>query len=145
MTLRLGEQRPVRMRRIGEKHMIVMPPQVAKVMSVDEIVQALLVAEQQERQTQLQLDRHRAYMADLRQQLAAFRALPIERDDADPEVPQPPELGPALAEAHARGRAGMRRLQALPLDPPDVTPVGHGPVPAGATVVPAPEVTAADG
>lgn len=125
MTLRLGEQRPVRMRRIGERHMIVMPPQVAKVMSVDDIEQALRVAEQQERQTQGQLDRHRAYMADLRQQLAAFKALPIERDEADPDVPQP-DLVAAAAERRdptLRGRtAGGGTVHGLvrgePCDPP---------------------------
>lgn len=116
--VRLGEQRPIRMRRIGDRHMIVMPPQVAKVMSVDEIENALRVARQQEQATQAQLDRHRAYMADLGQQLASFRALPIERDEDDPEVPQPETpalaaLAPALAEANARGRAGMRQLQGL--------------------------------
>jgi hypothetical protein len=95
--VRLGQQRPTRMRRIGSQHMIVLPMQVAKVMSVGEVENTLRVARQQEQATQQQLDRHRAFIADLEQQLAHFRGLPIERDEDDPEVPQPePKHEPAI-------------------------------------------------
>lgn len=147
--IRVGQQRPVRMRRIGAQHMIVMPPQAAQVMSVEQIKQALRVAEQQQAATEAQLVKHRGYIADLRNQIAAFEALPIERDDDDPEVPQPElvddDPGPRRRRApEVRGTTlsggsvyGLART---------TTPVGFGTVPAGATPVPAPEpeVTAAD-
>lgn len=88
----VGQQRPTRMRRIGDRHMIVLPAQTAKIMSVDDVEQTLRVARQQEQQTQAQLDRHRAFIVDLEQQLVRFRTLPIERDADDPEVPQPAPL-----------------------------------------------------
>lgn len=87
--LRLGQQRPTRMRRIGSGHMIVMPQQVARLLSVDDIERSLAVARQQEQVAQQQLDRARAFRVDLEQQLEAFRALPIVRVEDDPDVPQP--------------------------------------------------------
>jgi hypothetical protein len=85
----VGQQRPTRMRRIGERHMIVLPAQQAQVLSIDDIQRTLRTARQQEQATQQQLDRHRAFIADLEQQLERFKALPIERESDDPEVPQP--------------------------------------------------------
>jgi hypothetical protein len=134
--VRLGQVRPTRMRRIGDRHMIVMPQQQAQVLSVDDIERSLRTARQQGLQLQQQLDRQRAFIRDLEQQLAAFKALPIERFEDDPEVPQPEVLEPAPS----------RLRDARP--PPhlaSVTPVGHGIVPEGATPVPPPELTAADG
>lgn len=151
--VRLGQVRQTRMRRIGTRHMIVLPAQQAQVLSVDDVEVKIRQARQQRISLQQQLGRVDAFIADLEQQVAAFKALPIERDADDPDVPQPEperigvgrELPPALAEANARGRAGMRRLQALPVDPATVTPIGHSIVPAGATPVPPPELIDADG
>lgn len=124
--VRIGQQRLLRMRRIGERHMIVMPPQAAKLMSIDEVEKTLAVARAQEQQTQQQLDRHRMFIDDLERQIAAFRSLPIERDADDPEVPQPRPVelaqqrdrprrvqfdpGSALAEADRAGAAAAAKL-----------------------------------
>jgi cell division protein FtsB len=143
--VRLGQVRPTRMRRIGARHMLVLPAQQAQVLSLDDIEIKLRQARQQRAQLQQQIGRLDAFVADLEQQVATFKALPIERDEDDPEVPQAePVLPPALVEANARGRAGMRQLQGLPEHLRAVTPVGHGIVPEGATPVPPPELTAAD-
>ena len=134
--VRLGQVRPTRMRRIGDRHMIVMPQQQAQVLSVDDIERSLRTARQQGAQLQQQLDRQRGFIRDLEQQLAAFRALPIERVEDDPEVPQPERIG----------GPGARLLRdARPQHIASVTPVGFGTVPEGATPVPPPELTAADG
>jgi hypothetical protein len=100
------------MRRIGARHVVVMPPQVARVVTIDELEQQLRVGEQQERQTQAQLDRHRAMLADLRAQIAKFKAAPIERDDDDPEVPQADP---------ARTAPRVRAVEAVPVPPPELT------------------------
>ncbi len=120
----LGQQRPTRMRRIGDRHMIVLPMQTAKVMSVDDLEQALRVARQQEQQTQAQLDRHRGYIADLQQQLDWFRALPIERDPDDPEVPQPEPPPRALRTARAVTASGsvVHGLARQPIGEPEPPP-----------------------
>ena len=94
MSVRVGEQRALRMRRIGARHMVVMPPQVATVITVDQLEQALRDSEAQVRATEGQLAKLRALAADLRRQVEAFNALPVQRDDDDPEVPQPPPSPP---------------------------------------------------
>lgn len=137
IDLRLGQQRPVRMRRIGERHMIVMPTQQAQLLSLDTVEQQLQQARQQRQLQQAQVARLDVFIADLEQQAAAFRALPIERDAEDPDVPQPapPAFAPALAEAIARGRAGMRQLQGLDgPDGPDGDPGVRGLTASGALV-----------
>lgn len=97
--VRIGQQRSLRMRRIGDRHMIVMPPQIAQVMSIDDVEKMLAVGRVQADQLQRELERRRMLNADLEQQIAAFRRAPIERDVDDPDVPQPaPTVLAALAQ-----------------------------------------------
>jgi len=135
--VRLGQVRATRMRRIGERHMIVMPAQRAQLLSVDDVSRKIVELRQQRGQLMQRLGPLDALIADLEQQLAAFHALPIDRDEDDPKVPELDRLG-ALG---ARARREARPPQHLA----SVTPVGHGSVPEGATPVPPPELTAADG
>jgi hypothetical protein len=120
----LGQQRPTRMRRIGDRHMIVLPAQAAQVLSVDDIEQRLQQARAQRANLQQQLARTDAFISDLAQQVERFRALPIERDPDDPEVPQPAPLRTLVGPRSAR-----------------VAAAGYGPVPAGATPVEPPVLT----
>lgn len=95
--IRLGETRPMHMRRIGAQHMLVMPPQVAQVLSLDDLQRArkqiasklaLIGAEQTQLANRL---------VDIDNQLKRFRELPVERDENDPDVPQhePPAAEPS--------------------------------------------------
>jgi outer membrane receptor protein involved in Fe transport len=140
IDLRLGQQRPVRMRRIDDRHMIVMPTTQAQLLSLDTVEQQLQQARQARQAQQAQVARLDVFIADLEQQVAAFKALPIERDAEDPDVPQPEGVrglrGPGGQDG-ADGNPGVRGLAR-------VTPVGFGRVPEGATPVPPPELIAAD-
>jgi hypothetical protein len=144
--VRLGQVRPTRMRRIGARHMLVLPQQQAQVLSLDDIETKLRQARQQRAQLQQQIGRLDAFLADLEQQVATFKALPIERDEDDPEVPQPEHerVGARLPELERIG-ARLPRDARPPQHLASVTPVGFGVVPEGATPVPPPELTAADG
>jgi hypothetical protein len=119
----LGQQRPTRMRRIGARHMIVLPAQTAQVLSVDDIEHRITLARSQRAGLQEQLGRVDAFIADLKQQVDRFRALPVERDPDDPEVPQPDAEPGALDIALARSRASRatRVAGAAPVEPPVLT------------------------
>ena len=131
--VRLGQVRPTRMRRIGARHMIVLPAQQAQVLSIDDLERSLRTGRLQLQQLEQQIDRQRAFVADLEAQLASFAALPVNRVEDDPEVPQPqPEAGhlvgfsdPAVGELL---RNAPRRSVAAAAERP----------------VPQPELTAAD-
>lgn len=101
MTVKVGQQRPARMRRIGERHVVVLPAQQAVVLSLDAIEAQLAQARTQRQHLQAQLARLDAFIADIEQQHAAIIALPIERDDDDPVVPQPPATVPPPREPPA--------------------------------------------
>jgi hypothetical protein len=94
VTVTLGQHRPMRVRRIGARHVLVLPAQQAQLLSIDDIERTLETARAQERQLSDQLTRHRALIADLESQVKAFAALAIERDPDDPPVPQPPTPAP---------------------------------------------------
>lgn len=112
--VRLGQVRPTRMRRIGARHMIVLPQQQAQVLSLDDIDRSLRAARGQLQQLEGQVTRQRAFIADLEQQVAQFKALPVERVEDDPEVPQPePPAARPVAENASR--------HLVPVPPPELT------------------------
>lgn len=90
--VRLGQVRPTRMRRIGERHMIVLPQQTAQLLTVDEVGRAISAGKQQIAATLSQLAKQRAFVADLELQLQVFMSLPVTHDEDDPDVPEG-ELG----------------------------------------------------
>lgn len=108
--VRLGEQRATRMRRIGMRHMIVMPSQVAQVLSLDDLLAhrdriRRKLAELGAQQTQLA-----TALLDVDGQISRFNGLPIDRDEGDPEVPEPPPPPvdrKAIADERARRELGL--------------------------------------
>lgn len=130
--VRLGQVRPIRMRRIGARHMIVLPAQAAQVLSIDDIERTLRTARLQLQQLEGQVERQRAFVADIEQQLAAFAALPVQRIEDDPDVPQPEPVAP-------------RQLARLVTPAAGLDPQTRAALAQRATPVPPPELTAADG
>ena len=118
--IRNGQRRATRMRRIGSRHMIVMPMQTAQVLSIEDVKKTLHVARQQEAATLAQLDRHRKFIEDLELQVRTFEALPIERDDDDPAVPQEPAQLPGAS--RRRPAAATHELAPLAPEPEDPNP-----------------------
>lgn len=93
------------MRRIGFRHAIITPPRETVVIDVSRLEANLEATNRQIDANRAQLARLETVKQTLEQQLSAFRALPIDRDDEDPEVPQEP---PPQANDRARDRARLR-------------------------------------
>jgi hypothetical protein len=78
---------------------------------------------------QAQVARLDVFIVDLEQQVAAFKALPIERDAEDPDVPQPELVAPAAVRRDPTVRGltasgalvqGLVRNVPPPMPPPEL-------------------------
>ncbi len=94
---RKGEKVPAQLRRIGDRHAVIVPHhevQIIDMVKVDEQVRRATT-----RLADLETERLRvqAVLADLVAQRQAFDALPIDRDEDDPKVDPDPVPAPAPA------------------------------------------------
>jgi len=86
---RAGETERAQLRRIGQRHAVVVPARSVQVLDMGEVDRAIVRATKQLAAMAEQRIKLEETLSDLRAQRDAFDALAIERDDDDPEVPQP--------------------------------------------------------
>jgi hypothetical protein len=92
----VGHQRPLRMRRLGAHHVVVLPHQQAQLLDMHQVRRSAAELARQITTTEAQLVTLKARRAELVDTLAQFEKMPIVRIDDDPTVPQPePPASPA--------------------------------------------------
>ena len=95
MTLAVGQQRPLRIRRIGKTHVVVLPAQAAEVVDLRLVRRQVAILRQQIQSKERELERDRSRLSDLASTLARAEALPIERVEDDPDVDPPEPAAPS--------------------------------------------------
>lgn len=83
---RIGEQRSMRLRRIGEHHIVLMPQQTAMVVDVRRLRAQLDQAKAQLQQSEARTALLKRTVADLGALLERTAVLDVDRDADDPDV-----------------------------------------------------------
>ena len=92
MSVRVGQERPLRMRRIGPRHVVVLPSQRAQLIDLNLAKRNLGALRASALKLERELASVKARIADLDSTIRQAEALPVERLDDDPDVdPRPPE------------------------------------------------------
>lgn len=105
---------PMQMRRIGLRHAIVVPVRKAVVFDMNAVDQKIAEVDRKLEalaRKRVELEQERSALSATR---AGFDAMPIEREEGDPEVPLEPP--PSTKQAHAERLAKARAEEAAAED-----------------------------
>lgn len=86
MSVRVGQLRPLKMRRIGSHHVVVLPAQTAQVVDLRQAKRQLSLLRGQEGKLRAELAALAPRIADLDATIRQAEGLAVERVEDDPEV-----------------------------------------------------------